>query len=916
MTVRVRIGPSPTGEPHVGTAYIALFNRAFARKNGGRFILRIEDTDQERSKPEWEREIMAGLRWLGLLWDEGPDVGGPFGPYRQSERRAIHAQHAQVLLDNGSAYRCFCTAERLDRLREDQKKAKAQTLGYDRHCRELSPDVIRGKLGAGEPFVVRMKFPIGGKTIVKDFLRGDVEFDNTQIDDQVLLKSDGFPTYHLANVVDDHLMEISHVIRAEEWISSTPKHVVLYAMFGWRAPVFVHMPLLRNQDKSKISKRKNPVSILDYKQRGFLPEAVTNYLATLGFTMPDGREIFTFDEFVEHLDLSRIILGGPVFDLQKLSSVNGKYFRERLSDEQLFQFIRTQVLSDDVLRKIIPMAKERIDRGEELIPFASYFFSGDEPFDPAGAKGKRSFAELEEIFELYAKKVDEQTDFSPPALEEMTRQFSETHGWSAKDLFMPIRVALTGRSATPGLFDLMHVLGRALVRRRLRSAIDAFQKAKVAEKQKTDKEASEGKKQQKAEERAKREHAEIWGTLGKGAVRTPQKLVVMNAAEICVPQASDAGVDRLRGHALLVEEGKIAWLGEQAAIGGRADGAEVYDAKGCAILPALIDCHTHLVHGGSRVEDFDRRSRGMTYAEIFAAGGGIHSTVAATRETNPHVLRQRAEQLLLRRAGYGIGTTEVKSGYGLDVKTELEMLNVVAQLRKAGFDLEATLLAAHARPKDRDAADYIRAICLEMIPEVAEKKLARFVDVFVEENAYTAAEARTIFEVARSAGLFVRVHADQLTTGGGAELAAELSAASADHLEKASDAGLEALARAKVVGVLLPGSVAYLGEAPRGLGKRLVERGVEVAVATDANPGSSPTHNLPLAATLAVTQMGLTAEQALRAITLGAAHALKRDDIGSLAVGSRADFLVLESPDSRALIAAFGEPVIRAFFRG
>ncbi len=919
--VRVRIGPSPTGEPHVGTAYIALFNLAFARKHGGKFVLRIEDTDQERSKLEWEREIMTGLRWLGLTWDEGPDVGGPYGPYRQSERREIHARHAQLLLEKGRAYRCFCTAERLEQVRDAQKKAKSAFLGYDRHCRELDPKVVEQKLKAGEPFVVRMKFPIGGKTVVQDRVRGVVEFDNSEIDDQVLLKSDGFPTYHLANVVDDHLMEISHVIRAEEWISSAPKHVVLYEMFGWEAPVFVHMPLLRNKDKSKISKRKNPVSILDYKQRGFLPEAVKNYLATLGFTMsePDdtsrAKEIFTFEEFVAELELERIVLGGPVFDLEKLTNINGRYYREKLSDEELYQSIRTGPLADDRVRQLVPLLKERIQVAEQFIPATSYFFSGDEPFDPHALKTKRSFAELEEIFELYAKKIDEQTDFSVAALDQMTNAFAEAQGWSRKDLFMPIRVALTGRDATPELFDVMHVLGRALVRRRLRWAIEAFKKAKVDEKQRKDKEVSEAKKQQKQQEREHQQRAEVWGTLGRGPDRLTGTILVKNAAEICVPQAKGSGVDRLQGHALLIETGKVAWLGPQAELGERGDGAEVYDAKGCAILPALVDCHTHLVFGGSRVEDFDRRSRGMTYAEIFEQGGGIHSTVKATRETNPHLLRVRAEQALERRAGYGIGTTEVKSGYGLEKKTELEILKTVAALKKSGWDLEATLLAAHARPLDRDAAEYVKEICDQLIPAVAEQRLARFVDVFVEKGAFTIDEARAIFAAAKQHGLLPRLHADQITAGAGAEIAAEVGAASADHLEHATDAGLDALAKANVVAVLLPGAMTYLGEQAKGLGARMIEHRVEVAVATDANPGSSPTHNLPLMATLAVTQMGLTTEQALRAITLGAAHALRRDDIGTFTPGARGDFLVLNAPDSRALVASFGEPILKAFVK-
>jgi imidazolonepropionase len=365
----------------------------------------------------------------------------------------------------------------------------------------------------------------------------------------------------------------------------------------------------------------------------------------------------------------------------------------------------------------------------------------------------------------------------------------------------------------------------------------------------------------------------------------------------------------------VIEDNKIAWIEPQADLQDRGEGAEIFDAKGSAILPALVDCHTHLIYGGNRIEDFDRRSRGQTYAEIFEQGGGIHSTVKATRETNPHLLKMRAEQLLSRRLGYGIGTSEIKSGYGLDKKTELALLEAVAGLKKAGWDLEATLLAAHARPLDRDGAEYVKEICESIIPEVTEKKLARFVDVFVEKNAFTVDEARKIFAAAKSHGLLPRLHADQITAGAGAELAAEVGAASADHLEHASEQGLLALAKAKVVAVLLPGAMTFLGEQAKKLGRRLIDAGVEVAVATDANPGSSPTHNLPLMATIAVTQMGLTSEEALRAITLGAARALRRDDVGRFEVGSRADFLALNAPDCRALVASFGEPIIKAFVR-
>lgn len=468
--VRVRIGPSPTGEPHVGTAYIALFNLAFARRNGGQFVLRIEDTDRERSRAEWEAQIIQGLRWLGLDWDEGPDVGGPHRPYRQSERLGLYREHAERLVESGRAYRCFATKEELEALRAEQK-ARGEPLGYDRRSRDLSEEVIRANLEANKPYVIRMRTPRTGQTVVKDRLRGDVVFDNEGIDDQILLKSDGHPTYHLANVVDDHLMGISHVIRAEEWISSCPKHVLLYEMFGWQPPEWIHMPLLRNVDKSKISKRKNPVSLDDYRRRGFHPRAVVNFLAMLGWTMPDQREVFSLEDFVREFDFDRVHLGGPTFDLEKFTWLNGKYFREVLSEEELTDFIRDAVLGRDRIRALVPLFRERIELGEQFIPAAEYFFSGAVEPDPTLlTPKKRSLQELGPALDGLAERLDAVHPYEPEALEADVRAYTEEIGWKPRDFFMPIRVAVTGRKASPPLFDVMAQLGRPLVRRRLKDA--------------------------------------------------------------------------------------------------------------------------------------------------------------------------------------------------------------------------------------------------------------------------------------------------------------------------------------------------------------------------------------------------------------------------------------------------------------
>src|SRR5688572_30070440 len=364
--VRVRIAPSPTGVPHVGTAYIGLFNYVFARSQGGKFIIRIEDTDQTRSHRRYEDAILRSLRWLGLEWDEGPDIGGPYGPYRQSERLGIYQEHVQMLIDKGAAYRCVCTPERLEAMRHEQRQAK-QPIRYDGHCRTASDSEIESALQQGRPMVVRLKVPTDGATVVHDAFRDPITIENSQIDDQILLKSDGYPTYHLAAVVDDHLMRISHVIRAEEWISSTPKHLMLYEAFGWTPPVMMHMPLLRNADKSKISKRKNPVSLEYYERQGYLPEALLNFLGLMGWSMPDERETFTLDEMIEAFTFDRLSLGGPVFDLQKLDWLNGIYLRQ-LTPEALAERLQRQIIQPKVQRlrdsefvqQMIPLLQERL----------------------------------------------------------------------------------------------------------------------------------------------------------------------------------------------------------------------------------------------------------------------------------------------------------------------------------------------------------------------------------------------------------------------------------------------------------------------------------------------------------------------------------------------------------------------------
>jgi glutamyl-tRNA synthetase len=473
--VRVRIAPSPTGDPHVGTAYIALFNYVFARKQGGKFVLRIEDTDQTRSRADSEQMIFDALRWVGLSWDEGPDVGGPYGPYRQSERGQHYANAAGELLASGKAYRCFCTEERLAKVRV-QQQAEKTTLGYDRHCRDLDPGEGAARAAKGEAHVVRLKVPLSGPIEFADRLRGSVTRDAKEIDDQVLLKSDGMPTYHLANVVDDHLMEITHVIRAEEWISSTQKHVLLYEAFGWDKPEFIHMPLLRNTDKSKISKRKHPVSINYYRDIGILPHTLLNFLGLMGWSFGGDREKFTLAEMVEVFSWDRMSLGGPVFDLDKLTWLNEKYIHE-LSYEQFADALIDWRLNKDYLTKVLPLVRERVKKLADVIPATEYFFSGDLDYTSVLAEmmvPDVAPADIAKGVLDYVERFEAREGFTKEILEEVARQWCEALGWKTKHAFMLLRLATTGRKASPPLFDTMAVLGKEITRRRLRRAAEAI----------------------------------------------------------------------------------------------------------------------------------------------------------------------------------------------------------------------------------------------------------------------------------------------------------------------------------------------------------------------------------------------------------------------------------------------------------
>ncbi len=472
--VRVRVAPSPTGDPHVGTAYQALFNYAFARKSGGKFVLRIEDTDRVRSRRESEDLILDSLRWLGLDWDEGPDKGGPHAPYRQSERLEIYQSYAQKLLDAGHAYRDFSTREELEEARAAQQENK-QFDHYERRYRDLDAAESDRRAAAGEAHTIRLKVPLEGECVMHDLLRGEIRREWSLIDDQILLKSDGYPTYHLACVVDDELMGISHVIRGEEWINSVPKHLLLYEYLGWESPVYAHLPLLRNDDanKTKLSKRKNPTSINYFRRAGYLPEAMLNFLALMGVSRAEGEEKFSLDEFIADFELENVTLGGPVFDIDKLRWLNGRYIREDHGTEGLREALKAWALNDQMIDAIVPIAKPRLETLADWGALTGLFFTDEVEVDPAELELKdKSPEELMEIFQVAVWRFEALRAWTPENIEQVLRDLSERLDIKMRDLTRPFYVAMSGRTSSTPLFESMAILGSDLTRVRLRRAID------------------------------------------------------------------------------------------------------------------------------------------------------------------------------------------------------------------------------------------------------------------------------------------------------------------------------------------------------------------------------------------------------------------------------------------------------------
>ncbi len=490
--VRVRYAPSPTGEPHVGGIRTALFDWLLARSTGGAFILRIEDTDRSRFVSTSVQSQIDALRWLGLDWDEGPDVGGDYGPYMQSQRLALYHEAATRLLESGAAYHCFCSEERLDALRARQREMKLPP-GYDGRCRTEEGRAEAMKEAGDAPPVVRFAMPREGETVVQDLLRGEVTFKNALLDDFVILKSDGFPTYHLAQAVDDHTMEISHVIRGEEWLSSAPRHKQLFQALGFDLPVFVHTAVILGPDHAKLSKRHGAQSVLEYRDTGYLPDAVFNFLGLLGWSLDDKTEIISRNEFVHHFSLGRLLKSPAVFDIEKLNWMNSVYMRS-MPVEQFTELLRDRLeqphaeggLPDHIQRpidieylgRIAPLVQERVKLLPEARDMIEFFFLPDGVEIVADELLGKTFAnDRTRAVQLLSQALvtAEQTeDFSHEPLEAVYRALAEQEGAKPRDLFMLMRVAVTGRSVAPPLFETMEIVGRERCVHRLRAAVNAL----------------------------------------------------------------------------------------------------------------------------------------------------------------------------------------------------------------------------------------------------------------------------------------------------------------------------------------------------------------------------------------------------------------------------------------------------------
>lgn len=473
MVVRTRIAPSPTGDPHVGTAYIALFNLVFTRHFGGQFILRIEDTDVSRSLPVYEKNIFEALKWCKISWDEGPDIGGPYGPYRQSERLDIYQEQIKILLKEKKAYKCFATSEELKEMREIAQKT-GNRLGYDRRYRNLSEAEVQEREKAGQKYVIRLKVPLSGECVFEDGIKGRITCPWSDVDDQILMKSDGFPTYHFANVVDDHLMKITHVIRGDEWISSTPKHVLLYQSFNWEMPKFMHMPLLLGKDGRKLSKRRNPTSIFFFRDCGFLPDALLNFLSLMGYHMSNDEEIYSLEKLIKEFDPSRFGSSGAFFDIQKLEWLNQKYIIEKLTEDSLLKEIKDLYLKDDFLKKLMPIVHTRLKTTGDFFDLCDFIFKNNIPYsEELLCPNKMDKTLSASVIQAAIWYLDANQDWSGASLEKATHEIANIFDLNHKKVIMPIFfAAVMGKKFGPPLFASADIVGKEKLRARFLNAIE------------------------------------------------------------------------------------------------------------------------------------------------------------------------------------------------------------------------------------------------------------------------------------------------------------------------------------------------------------------------------------------------------------------------------------------------------------
>lgn len=486
--VRTRVAPSPTGHMHIATARVALYCYLLAKKTGGQFILRIEDTDVQRTVPGSEQEIMDGLRWLGLDYDEGPDIGGPHGAYRQTERREIYQSHAKILVDKGHAYPCFCTPERLEKVRQEQMKRK-ENPRYDGTCRIIDPDEAALRITSGEKYVIRFKMPKEGVTIAHDHLRGDIATENQQLNDYVLLKSDGLPTYHLAAMVDDHEMGITHVLRGAEWLSTFPLHVNIVRAFGWEEPVWVHLSLfLKPSGKGKLSKRDGAIAmkdgysvfVKDMNDLGYTPEGVLNWVALMGWGVAED-DVMTLDQMVERFGIDHLTPSPAAINFQKLDHFNGTHIR-LLTNEDLSARIKPYFVAADLevdnetLLKVTPLIRERLVTLDDCLAFASFFFHENVEPNPEelvakGLDAKQSAEIARKAYEILSGLNEVTHAVAEPPM----RAYVEESGYSAGQVFGILRVAATGQKISPPLFESMEIIGREKVLARLKKTIGVLE---------------------------------------------------------------------------------------------------------------------------------------------------------------------------------------------------------------------------------------------------------------------------------------------------------------------------------------------------------------------------------------------------------------------------------------------------------